>query len=203
MGVACRPGVPSSCSSDSSPSTNSVCAKKNEFGTHSSAVCCSPPTAAAVLLLMSDKLPPAVKEQLLHAFTVLDREHTGSLNVRDITRLMNGMLNSNLDELTLAEIMSEVCDSDAPGVAIDFESFCKAIAPALTSCSEEELSKRAFAAMDADGSGCISAAELRPLMSAVAGTRMSQQQTTDVLALAAGKDGKVRYDDYVKVTKGT
>ena len=32
---------------------------------------------------------------------------------------------------------------------------------------------------------------------------MSQQQTTDVLALAAGKDGKVRYDDYVKVTKGT
>lgn len=150
---------------------------------------------------MSDTLPPAAKEQLLHAFTILDRDGTYSLSVKDITRLMNNMLASKLDEMTVAEIMSEVADSDAPGVTIDFESFCKAIAPALTSCSEEEINKRAFAAMDVDNSGCISASELRPLMSAVAGTKMTQQQADDVLSIAAGSDGKVRYEDFVRAIK--
>ena len=147
---------------------------------------------------MPDGLTPALKESLLQAFTMLDKSGTGELDLKDITRLMNSMLNMGLDEMTLAEIMSEVCDSDAPGVGIDFDSFCNAIAPVLASCSEEELNMRAFTAMDADGSGCISTTELRPLMSAVAGTKITQQQADDVLALCAGKDGKIRFEDYVK-----
>ena len=65
----------------------------------------------------------------------------------------------------------------------------------------EEINKRAFAAMDVDNSGCISASELRPLMSAVAGTKMTQQQADDVLSIAAGSDGKVRYEDFVRAIK--
>jgi Ca2+-binding EF-hand superfamily protein len=149
---------------------------------------------------MADELPPAVKETLLKAFTILDREGSGSLSQRDITRLMNTMLKSDLDEMTLAEIMSEVCDSDTAGVGVTFDMFCKAVGPVIASCSEEEISKRAFAAMDADGSGCISATELRPLMSAVAGTKLTTQQADDVLQLAAGKDGKVRYKEYQAAT---
>ena len=152
---------------------------------------------------MSGALPPHVKEALLNAFTTLDKSGSMQLELKDITRLMNTMLNSDMDEMTLAEIMSEVCDSDAPGVAIDFESFCKAMGPVFASCSEEELAKRAFTAMDVDGSGCISATELRPLMSAVAGTRMTMVQADEVLGLSAGNDGKVRYQDYAKTVAPT
>jgi len=147
---------------------------------------------------MSEALPPHIKEALLNAFTALDKSGSMQLEVKDIGRLMNTMFSSQMDDMQLAEIMSEICDSDAPGVAIDFESFCKAMGPVLTSLSDEEVTKRAFAAMDADGSGCISATELAPLMSTVSGTRMREQQVKDVLALTAQKDGKVRYDDYAK-----
>jgi Ca2+-binding EF-hand superfamily protein len=149
---------------------------------------------------MADELPPAVKDSLLKVFTVLDRDGTMSLTLKDITKLMNTMLRSDFDEMQIAEIMSEVCDSDAPGVSISFDMFCRAVGPLLVGCTEDEISQKAFAAMDVDGSGCISASELAPLMSAVAGTRLTKQQTDDVLALAAGSDGKVRYKDYHRAT---
>ena len=97
-----------------------------------------------------------------------------------------------------SEIMSEVCDSDAPGVNLDFETFCKSLGPVLQNTSVDELDKRAFEAMDADGSGTIDAKELAPLMSLVAGQRMTNAQAEEVLALSAGSDGKVRFEHFRK-----
>ena len=107
-------------------------------------------------------------------------------------------MGGNLDEMQLAEIMSEVCDSDAPGVGIDFDSFCAALAPVIDGKSDDELNQMAFAAMDADKSKCISGAELQPLMSTVAGANLPDSQVKQVLELASGADGKIRYEDYVR-----
>ena len=136
----------------------------------------------------------------MKAFTMLDSEDAGSLGVKEITRLMNKLLNRKMDEMQIAEIMSEICDSDAPGVTIDFERFLASLRPALEG-TEEELNKKAFAAMDADKSGTIDAKELSNLMSHVAGQRLTTTQVENVLQISSGGDGKVRYEDYVKVTK--
>jgi len=148
---------------------------------------CAAAAVALVGLAMSEEeVPPAVREALLHVFTMLDRSGTTQIDQREVGFLMNKLLNRNLDEMAISEIMSEICDSDAPGVGIDFDSFLKALGPVISKSSEDELDRKAFAAMDADNSGCISAPELAPLMSQVAGHKMPDSQVKQVLELAAG-----------------
>ena len=181
---------------------------------------------------------PELKAQLMQVFTMLDRNGSMQIDQREVGYLLNKLLGRQVDEMTLSEIMSEICDSDAPGVGIDFESFCKALGPILSGSSEDDLNKRAFEAMcvaaaaffhrtmtrvfeffhasrvlrracrlcspvashlrrDADGSGCITAAELAPIMTTVAGA-MPESQVNQILQVSAGADGKLRYPDYVK-----
>ena len=138
-----------------------------------------------------------MKKHLLEVFTMLDRNGSQQIDMKEVGYLMNKLLGRNLDEMVLGEIMSEICNSDAPGVGIDFENFCKAMAPVLVGASEEDLNKIAFRSMDSDGSGCISMMELAPLMTCVAGT-MPESKVKEVLTLTAGKDGKIRYEDYAR-----
>ena len=143
---------------------------------------------------------PATRSVLLDVFTAMDVNQRGALDQKEIGRLLNKLLGRNVDEMTCGEIVAEVCNSDSASATIDFETFCAAIAPLLSSFSEAEITKRAFAVMDADGSGCISATELKPLMSAVAGTKLTMEAAEEILKFSAGADGTVRYADYVKVT---
>ena len=148
---------------------------------------------------MSDaEVPKEVKAQLLKVFSMLDRNGSLQIDLKEVGHLMNKLLGFNKDEMAISEIMTEICDSDAPGSAIDFEAFCKALGPVIAAASEEELNKRAFEAMDSDGSKCISATELAPLMSNVAGSRITEKEVDQVLEISAGKDGKIRYEDYVR-----
>lgn len=135
----------------------------------------------------------------MQAFSMLDTDDTGVLSTKDITRLMNRLMGRKLDEMQIAEIMSEICNSDAPGVTIDFDTFYASLKPVFDA-GEDELNAKAFAAMDLDKSGHIDAKELAPLMSHVAGQKLTQTQVDNVLSLSAA-DGKVKYADYVKVTK--
>ena len=95
---------------------------------------------------------PELKAQLMQVFTMLDRNGSMQIDQREVGYLLNKLLGRQVDEMTLSEIMSEICDSDAPGVGIDFESFCKALGPILSGSSEDDLNKRAFEAM------CVAAA---------------------------------------------
>ena len=65
----------------------------------------------------------------MQAFSMLDTDDTGVLSAKDITRLMNRLMGRKLDEMQIAEIMSEICNSDAPGVTIDFETFYASLKP--------------------------------------------------------------------------
>ena len=58
-------------------------------------------------------------------------------------------------------------------------------------CPNKEATKN-------DKSKCISGAELQPLMSTVAGANLPDSQVKQVLELASGADGKIRYEDYVR-----
>jgi len=142
---------------------------------------------------MAAAVDDATKAKLMEVFTTLDRNGSLQIDQREVEKLVNKLLNRNMDDMAIAEIMSEINDSDAPGQGIDFDSFVRALAP-VASASEAELNDMAFTAMDADGSGCISVAELSPLMSAVAGG-MSEASIKTALELAAGKDGKLRKEE--------
>ena len=78
--------------------------------------------------------------------------------------------------------------------------FCEAMAPVLNGSSENVLAERAFGAMDVDGNGHITTTELKPLMQAVAGTKLTVEQADEILKFSAGADGKVRFPDYTRAT---
>ena len=99
-------------------------------------------SGARAMAAVSDE----TKATLLEVFSMLDRSGTTQIDMREVGYLLNKLCGRNLDEMVLSEIMSEVCDSDAPGQGIDFDSFCAALGPILGE-SEEELNKRAFSAM--------------------------------------------------------
>ena len=147
------------------------------------------------------EVPAEIRQQLLEVFSMLDKSGRMVLGTREVAFLMNKLLNRNLDEITLAEIIGEICDSDAPGAGITFDDFVRFMAPLLTGLSDVEIDKKAFEAMDADSSGHIQASELSPLMGAVAGVKMADSKVQQVLKLAAGSDGEVRFEDFQKATK--
>ena len=127
---------------------------------------------------MAAALDPALRQSLLEAFTVLDKGSTGSIDVKEIGRLLNTYLGRNVDELTLGEIVAEICDTDGPQAAIDFDMFCEAMAPVLNGSSENVLAERAFGAMDVDGRPHTTT---EPGIMQVAGTKLTVEQADEVL----------------------
>ena len=151
------------------------------------------------------EVSPEIRQALLDVFSVLDRNGSMQIDQKEIGFLMNKMLHFNLTELEISEIMSEVCDSDAPGVGIDFDMFVKALGPALSACSEEELNKLAFEALDEHKTGTLSMGDVAPVMSAVAGANVARARTklpashvTEVVSLASS-GGPITFDDFCKV----
>ena len=150
---------------------------------------------------MAAELPPEVREQLLSVFSMLDRNGSGDIELKEIGFLMNKLLGQKKDDDQLMEILSEIADSDVPGASINFDMFCKALGPVMMGSTEDELDQMAFQALDADKSGCINAAELGPIMAHVAGSKLTQQQVGMVLDLTSGQDGKLRYEDFKRAIR--
>mmetsp|Transcript_17690 Transcript_17690/g.35664 ORF Transcript_17690/g.35664 Transcript_17690/m.35664 type:complete len:150 (-) Transcript_17690:316-765(-) len=146
---------------------------------------------------MAAKLDPAKKDALGDVFSMLDRNGSGVVELKELQFLLNKLLNRSIDELTMGEIMSEITDSDKAGTEIDFDMFCNFMAPVLD-LPKDEQEKRGFNIMDVDGSGCISVEELRPFMSAVAGSKATVEEANEILKFTAGDDGKIRFPSYVK-----
>ena len=154
-----------------------------------------------VLFTMSAKLTTAQEQELMHVFVMMDKNGSGGVEIRELNYLMCKLLGQEVDELTLSEILSELTDSDAPGRFISFHTFKEYMGPIIANINVDDMCNRAFKALDKDGSGSISVSELRPILSATAGSKLSEAQVDSVLKVAAGSDGTVRLKDYMAVIK--
>lgn len=148
------------------------------------------------------QLSPEQEEGLKNVFSMLDKNGSGQLELKELKYLIEKLIGRQLDEMTLGEILSEITDSDAPGTVITLDLFLAALGPVVAKCSPEEFNKRAFRAMDVDGNGHISGKELQPLMSAAAGTKLKEAQVEDILKITAGSDGTIQMADYEKAIGG-
>ena len=141
-------------------------------------------------------------EQLQSTFSMLDKNGSGTLEIKELNYLLCKLLNKQLDEVTLGEIVSEITDSDASGDGITYELFVKALEPILSSISPDEAAVRSFNVMDHDGDGNIAGKELAPLMSAVAGIKLKEHQVEDIMSSTGGPDGTIKLADYKRVVGG-
>jgi len=154
----------------------------------------------AVLTQQAAAMGGGEKEKaLMEVFQMLDRNGSGSVELKELHMLLNKLLNRNIDEMTMGEIMAEITDSDQAGAELDFAMLCKVMKPVLEE-PPEQLDERAFKCLDKDGSGRISTEELKPLMSVAAGEALTNEQTRDILRFSGGDDGKISLADFRRVT---
>merc|ERR1712178_450071 len=97
----------------------------------------------------------------------------------------------NPTEAELQDMINEV-DADGNGV-IDFPEFLSLSARKMKDTDTEEEILEAFKVFDRDGSGFISAAEIRHIMSNL-GEKITDEEMDEMLAEAdVDSDGKVDY----------
>ncbi|KAL0581448.1 translation elongation factor EF1B gamma [Marasmius crinis-equi] len=109
-------------------------------------------------------------------------------------------LGQNPSEVELQDMINEV-DVDGNGT-IDFHEFLAMMAKKVHAGDSEEEIKQAFKVFDKDGSGSISAAELRHVMESL-GERLSDAEIDAMMKEAdVDGDGTISYNEFVKMMLG-
>ena len=102
-------------------------------------------------------------------------------------------LGQNPTEAELQDMVNEV-DADGNGT-IDFPEFCTLMARKM----QYEETTEAFRVFDADGSGFISAAELRQVMTNL-GEDLTEEEVDEMIREAdLDCDGQINYEEFLSV----
>jgi calmodulin len=94
--------------------------------------------------------------------------------------------------------MIKEIDTDGNGT-IDFPEFLTMMARKLQDSEGEEEIREAFKVFDKDGTGFISAAELRHVMTNL-GEKLTDEEVDEMIREAdVDNDGQINYDEFVKM----
>ncbi|EOD33609.1 calmodulin [Emiliania huxleyi CCMP1516] len=139
--------------------------------------------------------------EFIEAFSLFDKDGDGTITTKELGTVMRS-LGQNPTKAELQDMINEV-DTEGNGT-IDFPDFCTLMARKMKDTDSEEELKEAFRVFDKDGSGFISAAELRHIMTNLAGAeKLTNEQVDEMLREAAiDGDGQMNYEEFVKVMMG-
>jgi|EP00670_Eutreptiella_braarudii_P000700 calmodulin len=145
---------------------------------------------------MSEKLSQEQIAEFKDAFSMFDKDGDGTIDTTELGTVMRN-LGQEPSEDEIIEMIKEV-DGDGSG-AIDFEEFLILMAKQLDGGDIEAECKQAFAVFDKDGDGFISTCELKGIISNL-GEKPTDEELDEMVKQAdADGDGKVGYDDFVKM----
>ncbi|KAK1590649.1 uncharacterized protein LY79DRAFT_590357 [Colletotrichum navitas] len=140
------------------------------------------------------------KAQYKEVFDLFDKDGTGALE-GDITAQELGAvmrsLGLNPSDTELNDMVNEV-DADNNG-SIDFNEFLNLMAQKVQVGDAEEELKNAFKVFDRDGSGTISAEELRHVLTSL-GEDMTPAEIDEMIQMAdKNGDGSIDYDEFASI----
>ncbi len=120
----------------------------------------------------------------------------GTITTKELGTVMRS-LGQNPTEAELADMINEV-DADGNG-NIDFPEFLTMMARKMKDTDSEEEILEAFKVFDKDGSGFISAAELRHIMTNL-GEKLTDEEVEEMVREAdVNGDGQIDYEEFVKM----
>jgi calmodulin len=111
--------------------------------------------------LQADQLTEEQIAEYKEAFSLFDKSGDGTITTKDLGTVIRA-LGKNPTEAELQDIINEV-DPNGDGT-VDFPAFLTIMARKMKDTDTEEDIIEAFRVFDKDGSGVISAAELRHVM---------------------------------------
>ncbi|OIW34165.1 EF-hand [Coniochaeta ligniaria NRRL 30616] len=139
------------------------------------------------------------KEQIAQyrqVFDLFDKDHTGDITAEELGEVMKG-LGLNPSDSELHDLIAEA-DVNKDG-SIDFNEFLNMMARTVKEVDNEEELKNAFKVFDKDGSGTISAIELRAVLQHL-GENLTDDDLDEMLKMAdKNGDGNIDYEEFVHI----
>ncbi|CAG9323448.1 unnamed protein product [Blepharisma stoltei] len=146
---------------------------------------------------MSKDLTEEQLAELKEAFSLFDKDGNGQITTRELGTVMRS-IGQNPTEGELQDIINEV-DHNGNGT-VDFPEFVTLMAKRMVPSADpmEEIME-AFRAFDRDGSGFITADELKQAM-ATLGERLTDVEIEEMIKEAdADGSGHISYEEFVKM----
>jgi calmodulin len=145
---------------------------------------------------MSDSLPEDKITECREVFDLFDKDKDGSITTKELGDVMRA-LGANPTNTELQEMIAEV-DKDNSG-KIEFNEFLDLFARKMKDPDTEEDLIEAFKIFDKDGSGNISASELRHVMTTL-GEKLTEEEADEMIREAdTNGDGYIDYVEFVKI----
>ena len=140
---------------------------------------------------MSDHLDKISK--IKDAFEVFDKNKDGRISIKELGELLD-TLDLNVCERELQSVIDEV-DVNGSG-KIDFQGFMGLMSRKMRETDSEEELIEVFKIFDKDGSGMISANELKIVM----GDKITEEEIEEIFKEGdMDEDGLINYEDFVRM----
>ncbi|KIW82217.1 hypothetical protein Z517_05244 [Fonsecaea pedrosoi CBS 271.37] len=141
---------------------------------------------------LSDEEVKAYKD----VFALFDKDGSGTITAQELGEIMKS-LGQNPSDSELQDMINEV-DVDRSG-SIDFEEFLKMMSTTVKAQDFAHETRAAFNVFDKDGSGTISADELRQVMKSL-GENLTDEEIDEMIREAdKDKNGTIDYEEFVQL----
>ena len=137
-------------------------------------------------------------EELKEAFTLFDTNHSGTIDARELKAAMRALGHEVTKQMCHA--MFREVDAD-PEQALDFDQFCKIMAPRLKKADSRDEVMKVYQLFDLDKQGFLTHRDLRRMADDV-GETLTDEELHEMIAEADKTgDGKISFDEFFKVMK--
>jgi len=129
-------------------------------------------------------------------FALFDKDSSGTITAQELGDIMQS-LGQNPSDSELQDMINEV-DIDSSG-SIDFDEFLKMMSTTVKAQDFAHETRAAFDVFDRDGSGTISADELRQVMKSL-GENLTDQEIDEMIREAdKDRNGTIDYEEFVQL----
>jgi calmodulin len=147
---------------------------------------------------MADRLRQDQINEIKECFTLYDKDGDGKISCRELGTVVRS-LGQNPTEAEVNEIIRTVLRDQPFDLAGLYQVMSRFMADPRD--KQEEI-REAFRVFDRDGTGTISAAELRHVMTNI-GEKLSDQEVDEMIReIDVDRDGQVNYEEMVRLMCG-
>merc|ERR1711988_440295 len=136
------------------------------------------------------------KEEFKQAFYAFDDDGGGTIGKEELAQLLDA-LGENLTDEEVGAMMREV-DQDGSGV-IDFDEFLGMMKKKMMNENWEDEIRDAFNLLDKDGSGLVSASELRHVVTDFCGKLTAEDVNEIMVDADVNADGQLDYHEFLRL----